>query len=345
MGPAAKSAATSEAAGPERYRRVVPRLRAGGPMMPPSTKRAPAASTMRPISRAVAGDTALPSTKIPRNPVAATARARSTAPCGGITGRITRLDFTRPATPRASPSPPPGAPPLLPRPAPAPTLFAGQFLKQFFAIANGMPPGLASIVVQAQAFFTILFVALALQERPRPGQVAGIVLAFGGLGLIALTIGGDLSAVGFLLALGSAISWGIGNVLLKRVGGVDMLSLIVWLSVVPPIPSLALSMLLDGPRGLGALVRGSWLGLAAALYLGVVATVLAYAIWGRLLRRYPAATVTPFALLAPIVGAYSSSVIFGECFGGRRLAGMALVLLGVAITVLSGSPRDAPVSA
>ena len=225
------------------------------------------------------------------------------------------------------------------------TLFAGQFLMQFFAIANGMPPGLASIVVQTQAFFTILFVAVASSERPRRGQMAGIVLAFIGLGLIALTIGGDLSAVGFLLALGSAISWGIGNVLLKRVGGVDMLSLIVWLSVVPPIPSLVLSVLLDGPRGLGALVRTTWLGLAAALYLGVVATVLAYAIWGRLLRRYPAATVTPFALLAPIVGAYSSSVIFGERFGGRRLAGMALVLLGVAITVLSGSPRDARVSA
>jgi len=96
-----------------------------------------------------------------------------------------------------------------------------------------------------------------------------------------------------------------------------MLSLIVWLSVIPPVPSLVLSVLLDGPRGLGALVRASWLGLAAALYLGVVATVLTY----------------------------SSSVIFGERFGGRRLAGMALVLLGVAITVLSGSPRDARVSA
>jgi O-acetylserine/cysteine efflux transporter len=200
--------------------------------------------------------------------------------------------------------------------------------------------------VQTQAFFTILFVALALHERPRRGQVAGIVLAFAGLGLIALTIGGDLSGIGFVLTLGSAISWGIGNVLLKRVGGVDMLSLIVWLSVIPPIPSLALSMLLDGPGGRTALARASWLGLAAALYLGVVATLMAYAVWGRLLRRYPAATVTPFALLAPIVGAYSSSVVFGERFGGRRLAGMALVLLGVAITVWSGSPpRGARVSA
>jgi len=225
------------------------------------------------------------------------------------------------------------------------TLFAGQFLLQFFAIANGMPPGLASIVVQTQAFFTILFVAVALHERPRPGQAAGIALAFAGLGLIALTIGGDLSAVGFVLTLGSAISWGIGNVLLKRVGGVDMLGLVVWLSVIPPIPSLALSLLVDGPRAIGGLTRVSWLGLASVLYLGVVATIVAYAIWGRLLRRYPAATVTPFALLAPIVGAYSSSVIFGERFENWRLVGMALVLLGVAVTVWSGSPRGARVSA
>ncbi len=225
------------------------------------------------------------------------------------------------------------------------TLFAGQFLLQFFGIANGMPPGLASIVVQTQAFFTILFAAVALRELPQPRQLAGIPVAFAGLGLIALTIGGDLSFIGFALTLGSAISWGVGNVLLKRVASVDMLSLMVWLSLVPPIPSLVLAMLMDGRAELAAIARVSWLGLGAALYLGLVATVGAYAIWGRLLARYPAATVTPFALLAPIVGAYSSSLVFGERFGGRRLAGMALVLLGVAVTVLAGFRRGARVSA
>jgi len=225
------------------------------------------------------------------------------------------------------------------------TLFAGQFLLQFFGIANGMPPGLASIVVQTQAFFTILFAAVALHELPSPRQLAGVAVAFAGLGLIALTIGGDLSAVGFALTLGSAISWGIGNVLLKRVTRADMLNLMVWLSVVPPVPSLGLSLLLDGRGGLQAMTRASWLGLAAALYLGVVATIVAYAIWGRLLRRYPVAIVTPFALLAPVVGAYSSSVVFGERFEGRHLVGMALVLLGVAATVLSGSRRGVRASA
>src|SRR5213593_1652084 len=116
-----------------------------------------------------------------------------------------------------------------------------------------------------------------------------------------------------------------------------MLSLMVWLSLVPPLPSLALSLILDGgPAALPrAVSNASWLGVAAALYLGLVATVLAYAIWGRLLRQHAAATVAPFALLVPFVGAYSSAVVFGERFGALRLAGMALVLLGIAVIVLS----------
>jgi O-acetylserine/cysteine efflux transporter len=215
------------------------------------------------------------------------------------------------------------------------TLFAGQFLFQFFGIAYGMPPGLASIVVQTQALFTILFAALVLRERPTRRQLAGTATAFAGLALIAATVGGDLTALGLGLTAVSAISWAIGNVLVKRLPPVEMLNLMVWLSLVPPLPSLALSMALDGPTHLArALGSASWLGIAAVLYLGVVATVFAYALWGLLLRRYPAATVTPFALLAPFVASYSSSLVFGERFGPLRLAGMALVLLGIAVIVL-----------
>ena len=215
------------------------------------------------------------------------------------------------------------------------TLFAGQFLFQFFGIAYGMPPGLASIVVQTQALFTILFAALVLRERPTRRQLAGTATAFAGLALIAATVGGDLTALGLGLTAVSAISWGIGNVLVKRLPPVEMLNLMVWLSLVPPLPSLALSMALDGSTDLArALASASWLGIAAVLYLGVVATIFAYALWGMLLRRYPAATVTPFALLAPFVASYSSSLIFGERFGPLRLGGMALVLLGIAVIVL-----------
>src|SRR5438309_4273121 len=86
------------------------------------------------------------------------------------------------------------------------TLFAGQFLLQFFAIANGVPPGLASLLVQTQALFTILFAAITLRERPTTRQVFGVAVAFAGLVLIVLTVGQDLTIVGFCLAMGSAIS-------------------------------------------------------------------------------------------------------------------------------------------
>ncbi len=219
------------------------------------------------------------------------------------------------------------------------TLFAGQFLFQFFGIAHGMPPGLAAVAVQTQAFFTVLFAALVLRERPTRRQLIGMGVACGGLVSIALTAGQDLALVGFGLAMLSAVSWGIGNVLLKRLAAVEMLNLMVWLSLVPPFPALALSMLLDGPASLWrAVSTASWLGVGATVYLGLVATVVAYAIWGGLLRRYTAATVAPFALLVPFVGACSSSIVFGERFGPYRLAGMALVLLGLAIIVL---PRRA----
>jgi O-acetylserine/cysteine efflux transporter len=215
------------------------------------------------------------------------------------------------------------------------TLFTGQFLFQFFGIARGLPPGLASVIVQTQAFFTVLFAAVALGERPARRQVIGMAAALVGVLLIAATVGENLTAAGLALGLASAVSWGIGNVLVKRVGRADMLSLMAWLSLIPPLPSLALSLALDGPAGLARAVPGSsWLGLGSALYLGLVATTLAYAVWGDLLRRYPAATVAPFALLVPFVGALASSAVFGERFGPPRLAGMAFVLLGLLLIAL-----------
>jgi O-acetylserine/cysteine efflux transporter len=219
-------------------------------------------------------------------------------------------------------------------------LFAGQFLLQFFGIALGMPPGLASIVIHTQALFTILFSALFLGERATGRQWTGTALAVAGLGLIAATVGHDLTLVGLSLTGLAAMSFGVGNVLLKRLPPVGTLQLVAWLSLVPPLPALGLAAVLDGPRALGVeLAAASWRQRGAVLYLGAVATVLAYDLWGRLLRRYAAAVVAPFALLVPFVAAGASSLVFGERFGGLRLAGMALVMIGLAVIVTSG--RDA----
>ena len=215
------------------------------------------------------------------------------------------------------------------------TLFTGQFLLLFFAYTKGMPAGLASVTQQTQAFFTVLLAAIFLRDIPSFRQTIGMLVAFAGVALIGFTTGSDLTILGLGLALASALSWAVGNILLKRIGPVPMLPLMAWLSLVPPLPALLVSALHDDPWSLAsAAAHASWMSIAAAIYLGAIATTLAYAIWGSLLARYRTAAVAPFALLAPCVGVIASSVIFGESFGPIRYSGMVLVLIGLAVIVL-----------
>jgi O-acetylserine/cysteine efflux transporter len=219
------------------------------------------------------------------------------------------------------------------------TLFAGQFLLLFFAFEAGMSPGVASVTQQMHAFLTVALSAAFLGERPSRDQLLGLAVAMAGLALIALTIGGNLTLAGLSLALGAAFSWAVGNTLVKRLGPVPMLPLMVWASLVPPLPALAIAAIVEPSASIvDAVAEASWISLASAIYLGAVATVAGYAIWGRLLARYPSALVAPFALLAPCVGVITSAIVFDERFTPMRLAGMVLILAGLCIVVLRRRP-------
>jgi O-acetylserine/cysteine efflux transporter len=117
------------------------------------------------------------------------------------------------------------------------TLFAGQFLLLFLAFEAGLPPGLASVTQQMQVFFTVLLSAVFLRDEPSKRQCGGMAIAFVGLALIGFTVGADLKPIALGLALSGALSWGVGNVLLKRLPGVPIFPIIVWASLVPPLPS------------------------------------------------------------------------------------------------------------
>jgi O-acetylserine/cysteine efflux transporter len=215
------------------------------------------------------------------------------------------------------------------------TLFTGQFLLLFLAFALGMPAGLASVTQQMQAFFTVLLAALFLGDRPGLRQLIGMAVAFAGLALVAGTTGTDLKLPVLALALSAALSWAIGNVLVKRTAGVPVFPLMVWCSLVPPLPALLFSRLVDhGPSFLQALSHASWTSLGVAVYLGTLASPIAYGIWGYLLRRYSTAVVAPFALLSPCTGVLGSALILGETFGTVRMAGMGLILGGLAVVLL-----------
>lgn len=210
--------------------------------------------------------------------------------------------------------------------------FLGQFAFLFLSMANGMPPGLASLLLQSQAFFTILIAAAALGERPGGRQMAGTGVAFAGLLLIAGSVGGDMTLAGLVLGLMGALSWACGNVLVRRAPRTDIFPLVVWLSLVPPLPAFALSVAFEGwPAVRDALLHPTLDGLGALAYLVVAATFVGFSAWGLLLRLYPAGLVAPFSLLVPITGTLSAALVLGERFPPLRFAGMALILLGLVI--------------
>jgi O-acetylserine/cysteine efflux transporter len=219
------------------------------------------------------------------------------------------------------------------------TLFLGQFLAQSWAIAHGVPVGLASVIVQSQALFTVAFAAAAFREIPTGVQVAGIGVATIGLLMICGTVGFDFSVGAFAVLMIAPISFAIGNLLLRQARDVPMFDLFAWLCLVPPLPLLALAFAVDGPQATWhALAQMSLTGWASMLFVGAISTCIAYWLWGRLLRDHTAAQVVPFALLVPFVGAAASSVVFGETFGPLRLTGMVTVVGGIAIMLLSKRP-------
>ena len=217
-------------------------------------------------------------------------------------------------------------------------LFLGllKFSALFIGMDLGMPAGLASLTLQAQAFFTVLFAALWLKERPTPRQLVGMAVAFAGLALIALDLGAvPQGMVGLGLVILAAAFWGVANLFMKEARGANALNLIVWVSLIPPLPLLLISLALDGPHEVAAALAGlDRTGIGAVLYIGLGATIVGFGLWGRLLRRYPTAVVAPFSLLVPVFGMSAGALLLGEPLGPLRIVAAGLILAGLAVLVL-----------
>lgn len=217
------------------------------------------------------------------------------------------------------------------------TISLGQFAFLFSAMSVGMPAGLASLVLQSQAFFTLLFAVLLLGERFRLINLFGLLVAAGGLLLIGAQGNGLMTLAGFLLTLCAAAMWALGNIVTRKLGKVNLVGLVVWGSLIPPLPFLALSWLLEGPEVIESALRAINLNTLLVLaYLAFGATILGYGLWSRLLSRYPASQVAPFSLLVPVVGISSSAWLLDEHLSTLQLVGALLVMLGLLMNVCAG---------
>lgn len=234
-------------------------------------------------------------------------------------------------------------------------LGVGQFGLLFVGMNTGMPPGLSSLVLQCQAIFTVGFGLVVIKERPTTHQLVGLLVAASGIVVIAVSRGMRTDLVPLLLVVGAGASWAAGNIATRiatrsaatpqtavdpqrmrhpRLGdrAGEGFRLLIWSSLVPPLPLLALSLGFEGPGTVGhALTSLSWTGVGALLYLVVLATLVGFGIWLSLLRRYPAAAVAPFSMLVPIVGITTAWLVNGEQMTLAEAAGGVLVLLGLAV--------------
>lgn len=212
----------------------------------------------------------------------------------------------------------------------------GQFGMMLYAIAGHIAPGLASLLIQTQAFFTVAIAAFISGERVRAGNVAALAMCAAGVALIAGNTGGDADPLGILLVIGAAFTWAMGNIVAKRAGAIDMLGLVVWSSLIAAVPLTAAAFLLEGATAIRtSIVQADALDWGVVLWQSFANAVFGYAAWNWLLARHPAAEVAPMGLLVPIFGMSASAWALGEAMPGWKLLAAALVLAGLAINLVA----------
>jgi O-acetylserine/cysteine efflux transporter len=215
-----------------------------------------------------------------------------------------------------------------------------QFGLLFLGMKLGMPAGLSSLVIQVQVFFTIGLAIVFLGDRMERHNLVGAGIAAAGIAVLAaqkVIEGAHATLVGFALVLVAAFAWGVGNVIAKRAAAAheaDMFSMVVWSSLIPPLPLALFSYLFEGGASVwDTVASASALTWGCVLVLAWGATLFGFASWARLLHRYPTGLIAPFALLLPVSGVISGAIFLGESLAPLQAVGAFLIFAGLAENV------------
>lgn len=213
----------------------------------------------------------------------------------------------------------------------------GQFAFLFWAMHSGMPTGLASLVLQSSAPFTVVLGAVLLREKLRPIQIVGLTVAVAGMCLIGWDRAGHAALWPVILTLLAGLSWAFGNLGNRKAASAQPMRLMLWMCVIPPLPMLALSAAIEGPTTGWNILAESFdtEGLPALLslaYIVLLGTIAGSGLWTALHSRYPAGVVAPFSLLVPVVGIAAAWLVLGEEPSSFSLVGAAVVIAGAAAT-------------
>lgn len=200
-----------------------------------------------------------------------------------------------------------------------------------FGMEFGMPAGLSALVLQIQVLFTTLLAFILLGEKPRWAQYAGIAISLVGMVVIASTMPGGATMIGFFFVIFAALTWAGSNIIVKLAGTDEVMRLVAWAHVLGILPLLVLSYTFEGQHEIfNILAQLRWRGIGEIVFLGLISTFGGFGLWSYLMRKNSASAVAPFSLIIPISGMISTALLLGEKFGETRMIGAGLVLVGLA---------------
>ena len=235
------------------------------------------------------------------------------------------------------------------------TVGVGQFACLFYALEIGMPAGLASIIVQIQAFISPFLGAIFLKEKINPKQLVGFFVAGIGLvviGIASLSADANIPLGALVLTLLAPVFWAISNIISKyasdlaasRGEKLPMLNMVVWASLVLPIPMLALALMIDTPATLlHSLMNLEFISIFSALYLAFGATLFGYGYWNILISKYSMGKISPLSLLVPVTGLFTAWLVLSEQMSPMQWLGAFIILLGLMISNLNLKKKPSPI--
>lgn len=198
-------------------------------------------------------------------------------------------------------------------------------------IHSGLPAGLASITLQTQSLFSVILALVVFKEYPKANNVIGMIVSFAGIALIGFQIAHPASLTGFFWVLAAAIAWGASNLVVRTTKGERMVNVVVWWSLIPPIPMMIFSYLFEGPAGFSNLLNIQWTAIAAIAISAFISMLLGYTVWGYLMQKNPISIVAPFSLLVPVTAITLSYFIFDETLSVPTFCGIVMVIVGLII--------------
>jgi O-acetylserine/cysteine efflux transporter len=210
----------------------------------------------------------------------------------------------------------------------------GQFGVLFYAMQNDISPGLASLVVQTQIFFSIIFAIFMFKETIKPAQWIALLISFSGIALIGSKVDDNTTLLGLVLVLIAAMSWAMGNMVIKKAGKVDIIAFLAYSSLFTVPVLFAMSLYFEGWTLMKSSIQSaSMTSVYVVLWQTIGNTLIGYGIWNYLISRYNASVVTPWALLVPVSGMMASYLMLGEPMPIWKIIAALLILTGLALNI------------